>query len=93
MELEAPIVHLPMKRLKFLYTTTTLAIEKDIQAVIAKVQYLKANASNLNPTEASEMLLVLITRLESLQRKVRFLMWLWFHCIKLELPITHSSQF
>lgn len=71
MELEAPIVHLPMKRLKFLYTTTTLAIEKDIQAVIAKVQYLKANASNLKAAEASEMLLLLINRLESLQRKVR----------------------
>lgn len=70
MELEAPIAHLPLRRLKFLYTTSTLAIEKDVQVVLAKIQHLKANAATLSAQEASEVLSTLINRLENLQRKV-----------------------
>lgn len=60
-----------MKRLKFLFSTTTLAIEKDIQAVMAKIQHLKANSSTISALEAHSILTTLINRLENLQRKVR----------------------
>lgn len=71
MELESPTVHLPLKRLKNLFSTSTLAIEKDIQFITTKVQSIRSNKDTISPKEASEQLTVLITRLESLQRKVR----------------------
>jgi hypothetical protein len=71
MEIESPMVHLPLKRLKNLFSTSTLAIEKDIQLITSKIQSLYADKDKLSPSEASKQLTSLIARLESLQRKAR----------------------
>lgn len=64
------MMHLPFKRLKFLFSTTTLAIEKDISVIIAKIKSLGERKTTLSPAEASEELLGLINKLELLQHKL-----------------------
>ena len=66
------MLHLPFKRLKFLFSTTTLAIEKDVQAIVAKIKLLGERRSTITDEEASIELSGLINKLESLQHKVRF---------------------
>jgi hypothetical protein len=77
MEVESPMLHLPFRRLKNLFSTSTLAIEKDIQAIAAKIQSLNASRDHITLEDASEALASLITRLELLQRKVCF-QFSWF---------------
>lgn len=64
------MLHLPFKRLKFLFSTTTLAIEKDVQAIVAKIKLLGERRSTITAEEASIELSGLINKLESLQHKL-----------------------